>query len=413
MYSYPAILGRIHLNQTAGLIATYTAEAYVIIISFFIVLLIGTVVHDVACRNAGPPRSLEDSDARNYFALMAVAGIPLGAGCLAVVILQDPQLMLSEPGKVIMLEGMDSRFYYYYSIFTLHAILAAYLSRRPFILAAAAALGLLDIWIGFRFVTVMSVIGILVAEGWRILKPLYRRWIFCAVGAAAVFFLVLFRRIYSVIKTQEWARIDDEIYDYGMEIMMHNIPVGEVIGPSLVFLAGIGAEIDLGYRHVVSALPSLVPLLERIGGAGHVLTYNDYVQEPVLDIPSRGIGLGESNFGSWYAVGGIFGVVFFSCFYTGLVIFMMSLMRRARLSCTLYLAWLPILTFYNFRNDFYHMAAYSKLVVITWIVLAAFASVVTLTATIRRTRSNNPDAFRAPASPRAALPPKYPSPSPR
>lgn len=393
LYSSPAIVGSVAFNRYGGILV-YTAEAYAIIISFFIVLLIGTIAHDALRRGAGPPRDLEDPGDRDYFALMAVAGVVLGAGFLAVVILQDPRLMLAEPRKVVMLEGMDSRFYSYYAITTLHAILAAYLSRRPVIIAAATALGLCDLWIGFRFVAVMSVIGILVAESRRVQKPLYRRWIFCAVGAATAFVLVVVRRFYSAIKFQEWTRIDVETNDYFMEILTHGSLIGEVIGPSLLFLGSIGAEVDLGYRHVVSALPSLVPLLERIRGGGEILTYNDYVQEPVLDVPAIDIGLGESNFGSWYAVGGIFGVIFFSCCYTGLVIFLMSLMRRAHLSCTLYMTWLPILTFYNFRNDFFHMFAYSKLVVMTWILLAAFAAIVTV--------------CRAPASPRAAPPPTCP-----
>lgn len=397
LYSFPAIGGEIHLNRYGGAL-TYTTEAYVIIISFFIVLLIGTVANDVACRSAPPSRDLEESDAGDFFALMAVAGVLLGGGCLAVVILQDPQLMLAEPNKVIMLNSMDSRFYSYYTIFTLHAILAAYLSRRPVIIAAAVALGLCDLWLGFRFVAAMSVIGILVAESRRVLKPLYRRWVFCAVGVSVVSFLVVARRFYLVIKYQEWNLIGDELNHYRLDILENGFFVGEVIGPAMLFLGSIGAEVDLGYQHVVSALPSLVPLLERIRGGGEILTYNHYVQEPVLGVSAEIIGYGESNFGSWYAVGGIFGVIFFSCCYTGLVIFLMSLMRRACLSCTLYLAWLPILTFYNFRNDFYHMAAYSKLVVMTWILLAAFAAFVTV--------------CRAPASPRAVRPPTCPSPSP-
>lgn len=397
LYSSPAIVGRIALNRYNSMFM-YTTEAYVIIVSFFIVLLVGTIAHDVIFRRARPPRGVDDSGDRDYFALMAGAGVVLGAGCLAVVILQDSQLMLAEPGKVIMLEGMDSRFYSYYTIFTLHAILAAYRSRRPVIFAAATALGLCDVWIGFRFLAVMSVIGILVAASQQVLKPLYRRWIFCTVGAATTLSLVLARRLYGVIKYQEWTRIDDEINDYFMEIVMHGFPIGEVIGPSLLFLGSISAGVDLGYQHVVSALPALVPLMERIGGGGKILTYNDYVQEPVLGVPGTAIGYGESNFGSWYAVGGIFGVIFFSCCYTGLIIVMMSLMRRARLTCTLYLTWLPILTFYNFRSDFYNMAAYSKLVVMIWIVLAVFAAVVTV--------------CRTPASPRAAPPPTCPLPSP-
>lgn len=373
LYSSYAIVG----SYDAGwLLFVYTTKAYAVLISFFIVLLIGTVAHDVICRGAAPPRGWDDSGARDWFALMAVGGVLLGAGCLAGTIWRDPQLMLTESNKNVMLEGMnDGRTYYYYKIFAVHAILAAYLSRRPFILAAATALGLCDLWLGFRFVTVMSVIGILVAESRRILVPLYRRWIFCAVGAAAAFFFVLVRRLYVAIRSQDLDRAAYDLEHYfRISVLEDNILVGEITGPTVLFLGSLDAEVNLGYQHVVAALRSLVPLLGRLGD--EFVTFNTYVQEPVLGVSREWFGMAESNFGSWHAVGGIFGVMLFSCCYTSLVIVLALLMRRARLSCTLYLTWLPILTFYNFRNDFYHMAGYSRLVVMTWLLLAAFAAVV-------------------------------------
>lgn len=400
LYSSYAIVGG--YDGVESLSFVYSTKAYAILVSFFIVLLIGTVAHDAICRGAGPPRGLEDSGARDWFALMAVGGVLLGAGFLAGTIWQDPQLMLAESSKSVMLESMNGLTYNYYKIFAVHAILAAYLSRRPFILAAATALGLCDLWMSFRFVAVMSVIGILVAESRRVLMPLYRRWVFCAVGAAAAFFLVLVRRLYVAIRSQDLARAayDLEIY---RENVLYSVPVGEITGPTMIFLGSLGAGVDLGYQHVVSALAGLVPLLGRLGG--EIVTLNAYVQEPVIGVASNSLGMAESNFGSWHAVGGIFGVMLFSCCYTSLVIFLASLMRRARLSCTLYLTWLPILTFYNFRNDFYQMAVYSKLVVMTWLLLAAFAAVVLVCHPGRR-------ASVTPALPHAARPPTRPSPSP-
>lgn len=401
LYSSYAIVGG---YEGVGLSFVYTTKAYAILVSFFIVLLIGTVAHDVICRGAGPPRGLEDSGTRDWFALMAVGGVLLGAGFLARTIWQDPQLMFAESSKNVMMESMNGITYNYYKIFAVHAILAAYLSRRPFILAAATALGLCDLWMSFRFVAVMSVIGILVAESRRVLMPLYRRWVFCAVGAAAALFFVLVRRLYVAIRSQDLTRAAWDLENYfHVSVLQDNVPIGEITGPTMIFLGSLGAGVDLGYQHVVSALRSLVPLLGRFGG--EIPTLNAYVQEPVIGVRIDNRGLADSNFGSWHAVGGIFGVMLFSCFYTSLVIFLASLMRRARLSCTLYLTWLPILTFYNFRNDFYQMAVHSRLVVMTWLLLAAFAAVVLVCHPGGR-------ASVTPALPHAARPPTRPSPSP-
>lgn len=408
LYSFHAIVGYFPLDPFT---LVYTTKAYVIIVSFFIVLLIGTVAHDVIWRGAGPPRGLEDSGVRDHLALVAIGGVLLGAGSLAGVILHDPQLMLAEPSKPVMLAGMNYHLYSWYSAFALQAILAAYLSRRPFILAAAAVLGLIDLWLGFRFVVTMSALGILVAEGQRSLKPLYRRWILCALGATAAVSMIVVKRLYDVIKTGNWLQTPDLINEYVVDDVLRGAPAGELMGPAVLFLGGLGAGVDLGYQHVVSAARCLVPFLGRFGG--EFLTYNDYVQGPVLGLSDR-TGYANSNFGSWHAVGGTFGVIFFSCCYTGLVIFLASLMRRARLSCPLYLAWLPILTFYNFRNDFYHMFSYSRQMVTAWFLLMAFAAVVLACRPSRRApiQPGAREHPRMPALLRAAPCPTRASPSP-
>lgn len=367
LYTSPAIIGRMWDME-------YTSEAYTIIVSFFIVLLLGTIAHDAARPATPPPRCLDDSGTRDHFAIMAVGGILLGTGSLAVTFLHDPQLMLTESRKAVMLEDMNGYAYYFYKIFAVQAILTAYLSRRPFVLVAAAVLGSFDIYLSFRFVPVMAAIGITVAASRRILKPLSRRWALCLGGAAAVFFLDFVRRIVPRIRADgwDWAREVENLRRYLISLPDVKT-ITETEGPAALFLAGLEAKVHLGYEHFVSSLRGLVPFPVRFGG--EVLTYNHYVQELVPDAPHFK-GLAESNFGSWYAVGGIFGVLLFSCCYTGLVMLLSSRMNRARLSYPLYLTWLPILTFYNFRNDFKHMFVYSELVVATWFVLTAFATAV-------------------------------------
>ena len=367
LYTSPAITGRMWDME-------YTSEAYAIIVSFFIVLLLGTIAHDAARPAPARPRRLDDSGAREHFALMAIGGILLGAGSLAVTILHDPQLMLTESRKAVMLENMNGYAYYFYKIFAVQAILTAYLSRRPFILVVAAVLGLFDIYLSFRFVPVMSAIGIAVAASRQVLKPLSRRWALCLGGVAAVFFLDFVRKIIPAIRGRgwDWAREVENLEQRFMALVDFTA-IDEIRGPAALFLAGLEAKVHLGYEHFISSLRGLVPFFVRFGG--EVITYNHYVQDLVPGVPAYK-GLAESNFGSWYAVGGIFGVVLFSCCYTGLVMLLSSRMDRARLTYPLYLTWLPILTFYNFRNDFKHMFVYSELVVATWFVLTAFATAV-------------------------------------
>lgn len=377
MYMCYAIIGHVDVAEY-NLSYTYTSRSYAIIVTFFLVLLAGTIARDVTApaAHAAPPAYVEDPDAPDYLAIMAVGGLLLGAGCIAIYILDDPRLVLTGD-KRVLLANTGSRPRSYAEMFTIHAVIAAYLSRRHFLLVAAAALALLLLFIGFRFAVVMSVLGILVAASARspAVRALYRRRIFFVAGAAAAFVTMRIRAHLLAFRNMdpgEHLRIFDQILAEGL---LPSLMVGEAMGPALIFLAGLEGGVHLGYGHFFSALPSLLVFMAEAGI--DVQSYNDYVQGLVLEeIPPEVRGLAESNLGSWYAVGGISAVVIFSCAYTGLVIFLSSLMHRARRSCSLYLAWLPILTFYNFRNDFAQVFYLSKQMVLTWLLLAAFAAVV-------------------------------------
>lgn len=367
LYTATAIVGRVGPYS-------YTPQAYGILASFFIVLLIGTIAHHAARPVEGPPRHLDDSRARDHFALMAVGGILLGAASITVTVLDDPRAVFFEGSKQIMMENTNQYTYYFYKIFSLHAVLAAYLSRRPFIILAATALGLVDLYLGFRFVATMSILGLLVAASQRAARPSPRRWILA--GIVAVHCLTFVKILRAPIRSYDWSEVA-RAAEFFFEVYARETARGRILDDGIawsnLFLTGLDAKLDLGYEHVVSSLRGLVPFFLRSGG--EVLTYNHYMQE-LTDPYSVGFPLAESNLGSWYAVGGLFGVLFFSACYVALVILLSVRMREACLSYPLYLAWLPILTFYNFRNDFKQMFVYSELVVLTWILLAAFAATV-------------------------------------
>ena len=384
MYMCYAIIGHVEVAEY-NLSYTYTSRSYAIIVTFFLVLLAGTIARDVTApaAHAAPPAYVEDPDAADYLAMMAVGGILLGAGCIAIYILADPRLVLTGD-KRELLANIGSRPRDYAQMFTIHAVIAAYLSRRHFLLVAAAALALLILFIGSRFTVVMSVLGILVAVSARssAVRALYRRRIFFVAGAAAAFVIMRIRAYLLAFRNMdpdEHFRIFDQILAEGL---LSSLMVGEAMGPALIFLAGLEGGVHLGYGHFFSALPSLLVFMAEAGI--DVQTYNDYVQGTVLGIPAEARGFADSNLGSWHAVGGISAVVIFSCAYTGLVILLSSLMHRARRSCSLYLAWLPILTFFNFRNDFAQVFYLSKQVVLTWLLLAAFAAVVVASRSSRR-----------------------------
>lgn len=375
MYMCYAITGHVEI-QSFDMSYTYTPRSYAIIVTFFLVLLAGTIARDVAASpaaRAAPPAYVEDPAAPDHLAMMAAGGVLLGAGCIALYVLNDPWLVFADD-KTTVLDNTGARPRAYAEMFTIHAIVAAYLSRRHFLLVTAAALASFMLFIGFRFAVVMSMLGILVAASARspAVTALYRRRVFCAAGAAAVFFLIGIRVFRPVVfmSPNDHRQLLNTLVDGGLSSVL-NFP--EAAGPALIFLAGLDAGIHLGYGHFLSAFPSLLVFMAEAGI--DVQTYNDYVEGPVLEpIPNK--NLADSNLGSWYAVGGMPAVVIFSCAYTGLVIFLSSLMRRARRSRSLYLAWLPILTFYNFRNDFAQMFYLSKQVVLTWLLLAGFAAIV-------------------------------------
>lgn len=387
LYMTPAIIG--YVDHFEDYYMEYTSQAYVIIIIFFIVILTGAIIRDVTgFPHEARPLHLENPNAPNYFATIAVGGILLGAGCFAVLIADDPDLVLGgylDDRKVVMLENMATRPHIYGEIFITHAVIAAYLSGRRSLLAAAAGLALLTVFIGFRFVPVMSLLGIFVAASARSVevKALHRRWVFCAacvVAAVAVNVIKPFMPAIKALDHREFLTVLERVLTvHGIRIL----EMGDAFGPATVFLVGLDAEIELGYGHFISQLPGLLFFMTEAGT--EILTYNHYAQG-VMGVSQERIGLAESNLGSWHAIGGIGAVVIFSCGYTGLVIYLSSLMHRARRSYSLYLVWLPILTFYNFRNDFFMMFVFSKLVVVTWLVLAAFAEIVFASRWPRRLR---------------------------
>lgn len=391
MYMSFAITGSVEF-QSLGLSYTYTPRSYAIIVTFFLVLLAGTIVRDLLAppaARAAPPAYVEDPDASNHLAMVAAGGVLLGAGCIALYVLNDPWLVLADD-KTTVLDNTGSRPRSYAEMFTIHAIVAAYLSRRHFLLAAAAALALFILFIGHRFAVVMSVLGILVAASARspAVRALYRRRVFCVGCIAAVLVLTGYRMFRPVVfmSSSETLHLFDNIVAGGLSSVL---TFNEAAGPALIFLAGLEAGIHLGYGHFLSALPSLLVFMAEAGI--DVQSYNDYVEGPVLaEIPGK--GLADSNLGSWYAVGGMSAVVIFSCAYTGLVIFLSSLMHRARRSRSLYLAWLPILTFYNFRNDFAQVFYLSKQAVLTWLLLAGFAAIV---VAANRSSAARPGVFTA------------------
>ena len=380
LYLSPAIYGYV---DSFGQYMEYTPQAYVVIITFFIVVIISAVIRDATGHPHGDrPLHLEDPSAPDYFAITAAGGILLGAGCLAMFIADDPNLALvgdiSFDSKMIMLENMDSRPYVYGEIFITHAVVAAYLSRRRFLLAVATGLALFTVFIGFRFAPVMSLLGIFVAASARSVevKALYRRRVFCAACVVAAFAGNVIRPFMTPIKALDYRGVLSTFETLfstrgGVNALLR---INDAQGPAAVFLVGLDAGFELGYGHFIAQLPSLLFFMTEAGI--DVPEYNDYAQV-ALGVPHETVGLANSNLGSWHAIGGIGAVVVFSCGYTGLIIYLSSLMHRARRSYPLHLAWLPVLTFYNFRNDFSMMFTLSKLMVSTWFVLAAFAELVT------------------------------------
>lgn len=387
LYLSPAMFGYI---ESFSYYMEYTPQAYVIIVTFLVVLIIGAILRDMTGHpHEAQPLHQEDSSAPHYFAVIAAGGILLGAGCLAVFIVDDPQLALvggvDYDNKALMLENMAPRPYAFAEMFIIHAVIAAYLSKRRLLLAAAAGLALFTVFIGFRFVPVMSVLGILVATSARSMevKALYRRWGFGVACAAAAVAGNVIRPFMPAIKSLDYNHLlatVETVWDVsGAKILL----ITDAYGPALMFLAGLDTGIELGYGHFVSQLPALLFFMTEAGVK--ILDYNHYIQA-ALGVPPEQLGLANSNLGSWYATGGIGGVVIFSCGYTGLVIWLSSLMHRARRSYSLYLAWLPVLTFFNFRNDFFMVFALSKQMVTSWFVLAAFAEIVLASRSFGRLR---------------------------
>ena len=394
LYMIPAIEG--HVDSFGSYYMEYTPQAYVIIVTFFIVIIIGAILRDmIGHPHEARPLHLEDSSASDYFAVIAAGGVLLGAGCLAMFIADDPRLALvgaiDYDAKQVMLENMASRPYAYGEMFITHAVIAAYLSKRRSLLAAAAGLALLTVYIGFRFVPVMSLLGIFVAASARSVevKALYRRWGFClacAVAAVAGNFIKPFMPAIKALEYHRVVAVFEHIQFSNTNFLLQNV---DAHGPATIFLAGLDAGVELGYGHFISQLPNLLFFVGEAGVDGP--SYNGYVQDAVLGVPRESIGLADSNLGSWYAIGGLGAIVIFSCGYTGLVIYLSSLMHRARRSYSLYLAWLPVLTFYNFRNDFSMMFIFSRQMVVTWFVLAAFAEIALASRSFGRLRPGGAD----------------------
>ena len=388
LYTPHALIGHIEASLSYGYFYyEFSPKAYLILVCFFAVVLVGAVLHDWLAPRHDSPQFVENRINPRCFALMAVGGVLVGAASLMITLWHDPTYILFGNKKIEWMQALG-RAFVLYQFSVIFAIVAAYLSRKLSILLIAAVLGAVDLYIGFRMVFAMSFLGILVAESGRHeVKPLYQRWRLCLTAVTGLVCMIAIKNLYVAIKIQ-----DTDLLNQRINLLIQN-PLGaflsnEMVGPTIIFLSGIENKIHLGYRHLMSSFWSFVPLANELGKIPR--TYNFYVQEPILGVSQELVGFAESNFGAWYATGGLTGVIFFTSFYTGLTVLFTILLRRARWSYPLLLVWLPFFTFYNFRNDFPQIFIHTKRVVLMWLVLMLFTIVMLCPWTATRPRRQLP-----------------------
>ncbi|HEU0068288.1 MAG TPA: hypothetical protein VFQ26_03395, partial [Nitrospiraceae bacterium] len=174
---------------------------------FWGVVLYGTAFYDqLAARN----QSSITQQHRVLFTNLAKTSIIAAATLLALALRGNGIQLLYSIDKVEFL-AHGGRAYSLFQLVVTHAVICAYLSKRAYLIAAAAILLAVDIYIGFRSVVVLSCVSLFVvtsAENLTV-EPLYRRWRTCLAGLGLLFFTIVIKYIYKGIKSQDLAYIMD------------------------------------------------------------------------------------------------------------------------------------------------------------------------------------------------------------
>jgi len=250
-----------------------------------------------------------------------------------------------------------------------YAVITSFLSKNKKLIVLSIVVAYFDLFIGFRFVFVMSVIGLLVTANSRKYEPLIIRWRIWLVGIAACLAALTIKHLYVAIKMFDAKMALSNLIDIEsiQLLILYSEPF--VIFPQLVEV--VNTNLHLGVDYFMQQFVPLIPFAPIIGFTQQP-DFNYYVQEPLFGVPINIVGIAHNNFAEWYSIGGFIGVAFFSLTWIIFIFVASRSMQRAKLSYSLHVVVLTCISFYNFRNGFAQLFGLMRKSILVGLVLIFF-----------------------------------------
>jgi hypothetical protein len=373
VYSAVSFRGAVDLVRPYAVVYIETPpEAYLFMTLFFLAVPITNIV--ISSLNSSddlrlPP--LTETGRRSHFDIALLAQV-LAAALFCDFARSDPKAVLFGYDKAALLKDMVGRSYTLFQLFTIYGVFCAWFSGSRKLIASSACLVLLDVWLGFRVVLVLSALCVIVCremENPRVGR-LCAKWRILLAGSVLLYSALAVRQLWSAVKTG-----DSALWEQNLKKIMDPVDMmldGEVQASSMMFYVTVICDIRKDMEYFFGQLLSVIPFGPEFG---LVIPegYNIDVQEGVLRVSLDTVGLASTAMGEWYAVFGYSGAVLLGVSYTVFICALQRvLVRRPLWRATIVIA-LTFVAFFTYRNGITQIINIVRNVVLSGAVLALWA----------------------------------------
>lgn len=276
-------------------------------------------------------------------------------------------LILFTAAKAEVLSSID-RFYILWTICSLYGMATSFIYKKKILLFINIFLILITIYIGFRSIAAIAVIGLLIltfVEGNKKLSLLFSHYKKIIIGLFAGLFFLIYKGLYIAIKFQNYDMVLDRLKDG--EFYRSVLLTAEPFGIQRIFSDVIKQNFYIGLEN----LDRFFLLFTLFGDESGIDTrsFNQYFQPALYG--DVGYGMGSNVWAHMYSSGGWLLFIIFSLLYTLSLRWFSKIIYRSNIN------YLPLIvclgsywSFYIHRNDLFYQLGLEKRILIVFVIVS-------------------------------------------
>lgn len=212
---------------------------------------------------------------------------------------------------------------------------------------------ILHFFIGSRAYMTVLILIIIMNYSQSIGRSMIKHWKIILLGTGAGIFILVYKKIYELIKIKEFAAaldvlLDPETYSFAARL-----------GEPRIILADLNYIIDKNIHLGMGAIWDRI--IEIIPFASSIFTSNYTAVSSLLkEGMSASYGLGSNIWGEFYAIGSYFGIFLMFFLWLKLLSWGNKCLRRNDYSSYFIIPAIVYIAFYIHRQDFVKVVGYSK-----------------------------------------------------